>query len=214
MSASAPAIAAIRLEPLALCFKGERDYLQGGDLVEAVSGVARRELGSRVARFQVAVHRFFRAQPDLHWGMTNDARGFARPAAAGADFTVLADGPALCGWLSESTRAVDRRVPFDEPGIAARCKIDGDAIALRAQTGFLPIEVAVSMTKALHNARLPADSGRWIFTKLDLQRLLQPRDGADLAVELKGNLHGRLTKSEIRAAGQPIGWIYFSLLPA
>lgn len=212
MNASDQALAHQHVMPLSLCFKGERDYLQGTDLAEAVATLARKELGAGVSRLQIAMHRFFCVQPDMHWAWLDDAGKLERPRTAGADFSVAAGAQALRGWISESTRKVDRRIDFDEQRITARCRLAGDSIAIEGETGFLPIEVAVSMTKTLHNRRYPAPAGRWIFTKLDLNRLPAPADAARLSIALRDNLHGRLTKSEIRAGGEVLGSIYFSLL--
>lgn len=115
--------------------------------------------------------------------------------------------------MSESSRKVDCRVDYDEDLVVARCSYGEDSIAILGETGCRPIEVAVSMTKALHNRQMPAVSGRWIFTKLEMGRLFRPGDARNLSILLRQNLHGRLTKSDIRAGGESIGSIYFSLVP-
>jgi hypothetical protein len=201
----------VRTYPLELCFKGRRDYVQGTEMLEAVSALARRELGTGELRLKLAMHRLLSTQPDLCW--TDQPGGMDRPATAAADFSAAAGGALLRGWLLESSRPVTRRVAFEESRIAAKCRLESDAIAVDGDPGFLPSEIAISMTKQLHGARFPAPHGRWIFTRLDLRRLLEPGDAGALSVVLRDNLHGRLTRSDLRVAGRGIGSIYFSLLP-
>lgn len=196
---------------LELAFKGERVYLQGTELYEAVAALARRELGTGALRLKLAMHRMLSSQPDLYW--TDRPDELDRPEAAAVDFSAAAGGATVRGWLLETSRPVVRRVPYEESQIAAVCRLEGDAVSVIADPGFLPIEVAVAMTKQLHGERLPAPRSRWIFTRLDLRRLLEPGDAGSISIVLKDNLHGRLTRSDLRVAGRSIGAIYFSLLP-
>jgi hypothetical protein len=196
--------------PLQLCFKGARNYLQGGDLCQAIMQAADTLPLGGVVRFQLAFHRFIARQPDLVWLDPEDPA--ARATDAPTAFTVSGAGGLVRGQLVESGRAVDCRIPFDEDSIVRHCDISGDVISIGAESGYLPAEVLVSMTKHLHNSLLPAPAGRWIFTRLDVTRLFTDGDATGMSVTLGENLHGRLTKSAIRVRGQPLGHIYFSMV--
>jgi hypothetical protein len=200
----------ITTEPLSLCFKGNRDYLHGTDIYESVTAFARKELGHGLDRLQMTLHRFFSTQPDMHWIAQERRHSGQRDSVV--DFSVAAGARKAMGWLTASGRRVERRVAYEEERIEAQCTLAENSISISGDTGFLPIEVAVSMTKVLHVKRVPATSGRWIFTKLDMRRLFEPADASRLAINLGENLYGRLTKSGIFAAGQNIGSIYFSLV--
>jgi hypothetical protein len=158
----------------------------------------------------MALHRFFARQPDLHW--SDDSDPSVRPRDAVADFSAAVSARRLSGWLSESGRPVERRVEYDEDRIASRCSFAQNSIRIEGETGFLPIEVAVSMTKALHYRRMPPAAGRWIFTKLDVRRLLSPADAGALSIVRRDSLHGRLTRSDILVHEESLGAIYFSLV--
>lgn len=196
--------------PLQLCFKGERNYLQGGDLCQAVMQAAGTLSLGEIIRFRLAFHRFIARQPDLVW--LDPERPAERAKDAPTEFTVSGRHGVLHGQLVESGRAVDCRVPFDEDGIVRNCDIAGNVVSVRGVTGYLSTELLVSMTKHLHNRLLPAPSGRWIFTRLEVTRLFTDGDAADMSVALGENLHGRLTRSAIGVRGQPLGHIYFSLV--
>ena len=70
------------------------------------------------------------------------------------------------------------------------------------------------MTKHLHVELYPGGSGKWIVTRLDLDRLLRSEDGGALEVTLERNLHHRLTRARVVAGAQQIGHIYFSRVAA
>lgn len=196
--------------PLELCFKGARDYLHGTDVYTQVAAIAQAHLGPNVSRVKLALHSFFRHQPDVVW-----SPGLApprQPERAVVEFSAVAE-EALSGWFVETDRPVTCRAPYDEEAIGACCRIEDECIFAEAPPPGTPIEVVVSMTKRLHQTRFPpAAEARWIFTRLDLKRLLLPEDPARVSLRLLGNLHGRITRSEIRSGGVPIGSIFFSLV--
>jgi len=199
-----------KVTPLKLCFKGERNYLQGGDLCNAVMEAVGGSSVGEAVRFQLAFHRFIAKQPDMVW-LEGD-KPSSRPENVAAEFSVSGSLGKARGWLIETNREVDCRIPFDEERIARHCNFAGESVSILEDSGYLPIEVVVSMTKILHNRLLPASSGRWIFTKLDLSRCLVAGDASALTITLKQNLHGRLTKSEVDVHGRSLGFIYFSLV--
>jgi hypothetical protein len=199
-----------KITPLKLCFKGERNYLQGGDLCNAVMEAVGGSSVGEAVRFQLAFHRFIAKQPDMVW-LEGD-KPSSRPENVAAEFSVSGSLGKASGWLIETDREVDCRIPFDEERIARHCSFGGESVSILADSGYLPIEVVVSMTKLLHNRLLPASSARWIFTKLDLSRCLVAGDASALTITLKQNLHGRLTKSEVNVHGRSLGFIYFSLV--
>lgn len=201
-----------RVVPLRLCFKGERDYLQGADIYQAVVEAIRSELREPVGGIRMAIRRFFARQPDLLWADSPELS--ARPGDAVVDYTVELPPRRPGGWLVESARPVECRLPFDEARIAMQCAFSDRTVEVMGELGFLPIEVVVAMTKQLHQRKLPAAAGRWIFTRIDLRRLLRQPDASALSVTLEENLHNRLTRSSIVAGGEAIGSIYFSLTGA
>ncbi len=196
--------------PVRMCFKGARDYLHGTDIYQALVQVAREQLGQESLRLKISIHRFFKMEPDIHW--FEHGPSTAKPQNAVADFSIFSDRQRAVGWLVESARRVDCRVPYDEERIARYCDLIDKTILVREDSGCLPIEVLVSMTKQLHNDLLKPPTGRWIFTKLHLHRLLEPADASVLRITLEENLYGRLTRSALTAGREAIGAIYFSLV--
>jgi hypothetical protein len=160
--------------------------------------------------FALSIHRLSCRQPDLYWIDTEPVPH--RPQDAVAACSIAGAGRKAGGWLMESGREVDCRVPFDEERIARRCQFAGDTVTIEGDAEFLPIELAVCMNKQLHQRLLPAPAGQWMFTRLVLEGFLPPAGSARLTISLRENLYGRLTRSEIRAGSEALGSIYFSLV--
>jgi hypothetical protein len=158
----------------------------------------------------MAIHRFLHHEPDLIWSEPG-ARA-VRPAGIVTDFEMMVEHHTIGGWLVESDRSVKCREPYDEDAIAKHCVVEGSNIRIQSECSATPIQVAVSLTKQLHNQILPPTPRRWIIAKLDLRRLLTARDASVLQVRLKDNLHNRLTRSELVSGGDVVGLIYFSLV--
>ncbi len=195
---------------LELCFKGSRDYLHGTDVYDAVAALSRAQLGTGVCHLRLAIHKFFRNQPELVWG--TGALPAKRPANAVAEFSAIGEAK-VAGWLTETGNAVTCRIAYDEEAIAACCRLAGDGITAWREPPGRPVEVLVAMTKQLHQFLYPVSRGaRWIFTRLDLNRLLEHDDPPQFSLRLVDNLHGRITRTEIKSGVQTIGYIFFSLV--
>jgi hypothetical protein len=67
------------------------------------------------------------------------------------------------------------------------------------------------MTKKLHNAVMKPEHGRWLFTRIDLKRLLRPQDSSGMSVTLAGTPRTAISRSEIAVGADPLGSIYFSV---
>jgi hypothetical protein len=194
--------------PLELRFKGERDYLHGTDIYDAVASALRQREGRADGAFRMSIHRIARRQCAMVVADTPDRAG--RPEEAVVEFALGGGGSRLTGWLIETEYEVDCRYSYDEDAVVADTRFDGEAIILDRAPGYRPIEVVVAMTKRLHYSAVPIAAGRWMFTRLDLKRLLEDEDEADMRIELKNRLGHRLTRSRIECRGVHIGEIYFS----
>lgn len=117
------------------------------------------------------------------------------------------------GTLVEEPGEPACRYPYDEESIVARCRVNpGErSIVLEGEPVLTPIEVIVSMTKALHQALFPSVSGRWVFCRWESEYWpLAAAPLANLSVMLTQALGTRLTKSAVVFSGERVGWVYFS----
>jgi len=197
---------------LEIGFKGDRSYLHGTDVYDASLAALRACFSEAGGRVRYSFHAIARTALELRCGKAG-AIG-ERPERCVAEIH-LGDGAAMVsGWIVETGRAVEGRTPYDEDAIGAACALEGQSIAMRKSTGHRPIEIAIAMTKRLHYALFPPATGKWMFTRLDIARPLQPADADGMAIAHKNKLGARLTRSDLRVREASLGSIYFSLVDA
>ena len=192
-------------------YKGQRNYLQGADIYnEIIKQVGRQYYGKMLNGIMLTFHSIAHNDCDLILAESDEI--IDKPLQGIANFEVRFDKGKVTGWLIETNRSVNTKTVFEEERIEAVCEIKGQTIILTGETGYTAIEEAVSMTKKLHNCIFPSKNKRWLFTKIDLTRILKDNDASFLSITNNHNFNNRLTKNEIFSHGEPIGYIYFSLV--
>jgi hypothetical protein len=195
---------------LALCYKGDRDYLHGTDIYNAVVDHLSMQYPVNEAKAPYFIfHTFIRAECAMFIGAGADRDEVDGPPVV--EFGMSFGEKEVAGYLMETGQKITCRNPYDEDRIGQASIVKEQSVTIFEDTGFSAIEVAVAMTKRLHNALLPAPRGKWVFSKLELSRLLRNEDTIEMAISLKSNLNNRLTKSVLTARGEQIGHIYFSM---
>ncbi len=194
---------------LDLCLKGDRDYLSGADLYAAL--VARLDdylAGLRISHFRLAFHGFARKQVEMCFAK---GRLQSEPQNLVGKFALTSEADEFQGWLTETDVPIGCRYPYLEENIHGLCVINGRSVRIESRSGFSSIEEVVSMTKLLHNRLFPSSDKRWVFSRIDLNRLLRPADAGNLEVKLEQALATRITRSRILSGGSVIGSMFFSV---
>ena len=197
---------------LDLRFKGDRRYLHGTDVYDAAMAALGACFPGAAGRVRYSFHAIARTALELRCGKAG-AIG-ARPDKCAAEIHLGEGDAAVSGWIVETGRAIEGRVPYDEDAIGAASALEGQRIVMREPTGHRPIEIAIAMTKRLHYALFPPPAGKWMFTRLDIARPLAPGDAAGMEIVHKARLGARLSRCDLVAGGAPLGSIYFSLVDA
>lgn len=196
---------------LDLRFKGDRDYLHGTDMYDAIlRGLIERSGCDEYAGY-LSFHQFAKRQCDMYVSRIADKVVVPEERVCEGRFS----GPAgdCSVWLVQTEQPVDRRYPYDEDAICLNAVLRDNAVRLTGVLTFTPIEIIVALTKYLHNRLFPLPNHRWIFGKLEFTRLLFASDSGNIDVILRTNLHNRITKSEVRIHDQSFGHIFFSAVP-
>jgi hypothetical protein len=198
--------------PVTFRFRGQRNYVQGSDLLDiCLTEVSARYPLTDDGFVRLTAHRIVDRQCTLY---------IAEPDSE----TLHVDGSSVefstqsaCGLvraaLVPAGEAVTERFAYDEERIEAACMIEGKSITLNSDTGYTPIEVAIAMNKRLHNTIFPRMDERWIFTRIDLRRPFRAHDAQCMTITLLQNLGSKLSRAAITVAGETIGHIYFSAVP-
>ena len=192
-----------------LRFKGNRDYLHGTDVYEALLGSVRREMPDLDGRIRYAFHRIARTALLAEVGVAGKSM---RPGRVVAEMVAGDRTTSLVARAYETGKPILGRYAYDEDSIRERCQIDDYRISMSGATSFKPIEVAVAMTKFLHNKLRPPETGKWMFTRLDLARPFERADIDGMTVTQVRRLGGKLTMSHVAVGERKLGTIYFSLV--
>jgi len=189
-------------------YKGHRNYVTGADIYDAIVGVF-RELAPETVKgaMSITMIKFARNQCILSYTEFSAPAPAYKPDNGIAYFTM---GTYLKGWLIETGVPIQNRKEYNEKQLLEGATIVDNAISGYCNKGYEPIEVLVAMTKRLHEVLFPHEGKKWIFTKLELKRLLQENDPGGLQIELTGNMGTQITKSTVFSNSENIGNIYFS----
>lgn len=191
---------------LPLSFKGDRKYLQGGDIYNAVSNIAAELIGVPGAFVEwIAFRRFARMSCEVSIEPPIEQSQIVSQARVRAPGTGSLDV-----WLVETTIPVTSRRPFDEAQLLAKASLgpDGRSASLPERSVYSPIEDVIALTKHLNYAVSPVVNGKWVFGQLDLAEPLSG-DYRRLKIRLKQMIGGRFSVNEIIVDGHNIGTISF-----
>lgn len=179
-------------------FKGSRNYIQGGDIFNALE-----QLFSEHDKHVLELS--FRHFSGNQMVCVLDNPGETAKAEGKA---VSDDGSSTPFWLVESAEPVTDRYAFDEDAITGHAKIEGKIIEANATPAYSVIEQVIALTKALNYALAPEIKGKWVFGQL---RLLTPLPKAvkRLRIRQKTLLAGRFSVQEIELDGVDVGQIRF-----
>ncbi len=186
---------------LGLGFKGERTYIQGGDIYNAIAtAIAIADPTTFVEH--LAFRQFARRDCDLTWVKPDDgavliAQGRSRSK----------DGPRPF-WVIQSQRDAVGRRPFDEDSITDAAVSAGNEIWSQQRSAYTPIEEIIALTKRLAYELTPEVDGKWVFGQIDLEGPL-PTAYEKIAIVQKNLIAGRFSVNEITIDETEVGNIRF-----
>jgi hypothetical protein len=207
MTEDSPATLSI---PLAnLRFKGERDYLQGPDILSAaLTAVERAHPGSPVADLDIT----FRAMARTGLALV-DAASVPQSTVPFAQLKCIVGAQPRQFALVGNGQPIRDRHPFPEEAIVGATRIEVThrrAVSARPLP-FTNIERWVAMVKALHHAVYPGAPGKWLFVRGVFPSYRDHfAQGADHGCRITAAFNDKLTQSLVTVDGTAFGTIYFA----
>lgn len=193
------------------CFKGSRNYVQGPDIIDKVAEIYSKEIGkSRIQNIKYSGHKMLRTNARLQ--ILSAEEEFSMEGVNSIINFQVGDA-SLRALIAERKEAIECSKPFDESIITSKIKhIDDKEIYYVNSSDFSLTEICVSMNKYLLQSL--ESEGKWIVTKLELDRYLNLSEIAGQKIEIKllHNFKNKLTKSSISLSERSIGFVYFTLL--
>lgn len=190
---------------LSLSYKGERAYIQGPDLYNAVSQKLGVFFEGEAWVKRIVFRGFSSSGCRVYFGEGYDSN------LVRANVFVSIGDQTHQGVIIETGQDVLDRNKYDESRVCKNTVINGKSATQTAESGLTAIENIVAITKLLHNTLYPIDGeGKWIFAQLDLVQPLQGKDSL-YTVDIKQSIGGRMTVSEIRVGNVYFGKIRFAV---
>lgn len=187
-------------------FKGDRDYIQGTDIFNALVG---QYQCAKLRNIHFTIHGFVRTPMcEAYQADSREGLDQLRNIKARASF----DFGGIRQWLAlKDLPALGpaRRCEYPEDRITSLCDVRGRTIVLERASPFPFIETVVAMNKHLHQKLFADATGKWVFTGAALTQGCDAREGFSLQIGSEVNY--RLTRAEIVHNGRAIGSLLFSL---
>lgn len=193
--------------PLSLQFKGDRDYVQGPDIFNAVLERLHADTNGSITDIDFAFHRLARRAMNLVHG----EQGKDLDPVAVCQYIVA--GQRRRAYVVETDHAIGERYPYPEHEVVSQLMVDKArrACRLEANPAFSDIEIWVAMTKALHLAVFNELNGKWLFVRGRFARYDSKVQGLR-ELTIMANFNNKLTRSEAVLSGEKIGEIFFSIV--
>ncbi len=197
---------------LPLRFKGARTYVQGPDILAALCDALASGGFGPLEKLDLVCHRLVATQLRGRFLAEDEAA----PEGLHATLRFTAGGATHTVALEETDEPIAAREPYEEDALVAASAFDLDAktAGVAPPLGFENAEIVTALNKALLTRAFPEARGKWLFTRLQLARSLRERTFARLEVRFLGHSNFRITRSALVGDGEPLGHLYFSLLPA
>lgn len=192
---------------LMLSYKGEREYIQGGDIFNALADIASEVAGHSGAFVKrLAFRRFTRMACEVTTEQPNDSS----KVIGQVRFGLQHDSSHRDAWLVETGIDITTRQPFDEASLLANARLDEAtrSVCLPSRSPHSPVEDVIALTKHLNYAISPEISGKWVLGQLELTEPLTDSYQA-LTIQMKNLIAGHFSANEIVVDGRRIGSVRF-----
>lgn len=185
-----------------LQFKGNRDYVQGPDLINLlVADLQERWEADRLTSFTVKFHQRLGSYPLVTIAEPGEEPS-AHEATAVQFQATLPDGTSIDGRLSATDQPICGRYEYDEARLGRDAEVTPSWASLPENPDLTEIEALVLLNKRLMERHFEGFSGKWWFVQASLEnfRANQPWPGGQ--VSLKRALGPQLTVSSLSTGGE------------
>jgi hypothetical protein len=186
---------------LQFCFKGNRTYVHGTDIVKTLYHYLPLPT---ISMIDVKFNGIASTNLDLVPGNSAlDPKVNVRVTENNVDTHYQ---------LVENCEKIECRNSYDEESLVKQTVLDieNQQIHLKKITGYTLCENFVAMNKCLLQSLFPSEKGKWYFTRLEQSSFIP--DDSLITVKLIKNFNFRLTKSDILLGNQVIGSVYFTMV--
>ena len=197
---------------LSLCLRGSREYIQGTNMLDAAMVAIACGTEARIENLSFSIGRMTSKNLLCNWWEAGSI--VADQCDSVSTFLFTSTGVPYEGRLVELEEDVKKRMPFDESVITKCCVFaPGEKRVTLAgmPLGVSPIEVLVSMNKALHHEIYKiASNSQWVFCRWESSVWPLPNELGGVILTIEQSLGIRLTRARIECNNKLVGRMYFS----
>jgi hypothetical protein len=191
-------------------FKGDRSYVQGPDIFNAI---IRDNKNSKISDIDFSMHNFI-YQPNCCIYTTDVLFEYTEAAKfMPVRCRMIEDGKKIFKLLNINEVAGDRieKIDYNEAKIFQMCLLDANTISVTNRSPFTFIETIVSMNKYLLGKQIDDQNGKWVFMKIKLfGEYVDVRK--NLSLTIARQFGSRLVETNIYHNTKLIGNLQFSLV--
>jgi hypothetical protein len=191
-------------QTLTLCFLGQRDYLHGTTLFDALRPWY--ENGTHIQFKLGRLMKTDRVQVELLPGGRGTEVNYSttlRWGEVGTEHRI--------GVMPLEPSPSPERVPFDEESIVRRAQFEDRSVTVTDPQGESLIRMMVALNKALlFRILTPPLPGQWLFTRLEIETT--PMSFQQVSLRFRSNVGVAAVTSSIEVDGRNLGTLMFSWL--
>lgn len=191
-------------------FKGDRKYVQGADIFDSTLEVVKDFFGEYPNLLKGS---FYRLLANAGIFSLYEGNELINLKNIYAQFLIQIRQLKYKIIVTASEKNIDSFKEFNENKVLEGFDIKGKLAMMSTKQSFSYMEQIVAITKRLHHVIYPNVSGKWLFTKIDLEDIINPSlfHNHRIVIEAKKNFHNKLTKNAIYLDDKQAGHIYYSL---
>lgn len=201
----------IRKYELDFCFKGNRNYVQGPDIFDAVLEKLKNNFDiDRFHKIKYAAHSMLHSNADLYITKDFKKNDFK---IINSVITFTFEDEKYYAIVSKNENQIPCKVDYSEEIVRTKSKIDVNRITFKNILDTSLTETVVSMNKFYLQETVTED-GKWIVVQFEYHDLTNYFNIKNkiLELELISNFNNKLTKSKVFIDNALIGYLYFSLV--
>lgn len=192
-------------------YKGNRDYVQGPDIYDAMLGKTLEVFAAYPTQVKGSFNRLLKNNGILRIHESIDKTDNEKLYAF---FSITIGSDQYYAVLLDAGTKVSSSYNYDEEKVLENMVFQVDKVTMQIKSGFTYMEQIVAMTKKLHLLIYTEVKGKWLFTKINIRKYINPElyQNCHLAVKARKNFHYSLTQNLISVNGKEIGDIWFSMV--
>jgi hypothetical protein len=192
-------------------FKGKRDYVHGTDIYNKMLDTMHVFCGQYPKSVEGSFHYLLKNHGIFRIYERDTIKEVDHCAAI---FNLLIKEKKYQVILHDIETPITSSYAYDERNVLKNMVLNSKTIVMPFNPSYTYIEQFVAMTKKLHFTIYPEATGKWLFTRLQINEAIDNALYADkiLSVKSERNFQYKLTQCLIRLNDQLIGNIFFSLI--